>query len=52
MAGAEIEIGRVAFEVIQAMRDDDACAETGEIVIPNQLRLLNVEFAFAIEKAH
>ena len=42
----------VAFEIVQAVRDDDAGAEAGEIVIPNQLCLLNVELAVAIEKAH
>src|SRR5260370_2626312 len=51
-AGAKVEVSRVAFEIIQAMRDDDAGAETGEIVIPNLLSLLDVEFAVAIEKAH
>ncbi len=34
------------------MRNDDTGAEAGEIVIPNQLRLLDVELAVAIEKAH
>ena len=42
----------VAFEIVQAVRDDDAGAEAGEIAIPNLLRLLNVELAVAIEKAH
>lgn len=51
MAGAEVEIAGVAFEVVQAIGDDDAGAETGEIVIPNQLGLLHVELAVAIEKA-
>src|SRR6266852_7691041 len=51
VTGAEVEISRVAFEIVEAMRDDDARAEAGEIVIPHLLRLLNVELAVAIEKA-
>ena len=51
VAGAEVEIARVAFEIIQAMGDDHAGAEAGEIVIPDLLRRLHVELAVAIEKA-
>jgi len=48
-AGAEVEIGPSC--VLRSYRpDDDAGAEAGEIVIPNQLRPLNVESAVAIEK--
>ena len=52
VAGAEVEIARVAFEIVKAVGDDDAGAETGKIVIPNLLRFLDVELAIAIEKAH
>ena len=50
VAGAQVEISGIAFEIVQAMRDDDAGAEAGKIVIVNLLGLLNVEFPIAIEQ--